>query len=65
MVAKMLSDGIIQAGLVSKKRRYECLAIASEIVLANKETSAALLDSDDVSRRDVFLNFSKQILSKL
>ena len=65
MVAKMLSDGIIQAGLVSKKRRHECLAIASEIVLANKEKSAALLDGDDVSRRDVFLNFSKQILSKL
>ena len=65
MVAKMLSDGIIQAGLVSKKRRHECLAIASEIVLANKEKSAALLNSDDVSRRDVFLNFSKQILSKL
>ena len=65
MVAKILSDGIIQAGLVSKKRRHECLAIASEIVLANKEKSAALLDGDDVSRRDVFLNFSKQILSKL
>ena len=65
MLAKMLSDGIIQAGLVSKKRRHECLAIASEIVLANKEKSAALLDGDDVFRRDVFLNFSKQILSKL
>ena len=65
MVVKMLSDGIIQAGHVSKKRKHECLAIASEIVLANKEKSAALLDSDDVSRRDVFLSFSKQILSKL
>lgn len=65
MVVKMLSDGIIKAGHVSKKRKHECLAIASEIVLANKEKSAALLDSDDVSRRDVFLSFSKQILSKL
>ena len=31
-----------------------------EIVLANKEKSAALLNSDDVSRRDVFLNFSNK-----
>ena len=65
MGAKMLSDGLIKAGLVSKKRRHECLAIASEVVLANKEKSAALLDGNDVFRRDVFLNFSKQILSKL
>ncbi len=65
MVVKILTDVMIQSGIVSVERRPECLVASMRVVTANKQKSMVLLGNDEDARKDAFLYFSKEIRSAL
>ena len=65
MVVKILTDVMIQSGIVSVERRMECLDASIRVVTTNKQKSMVLLGDDEDARKDAFLYFSREIRNAL
>ena len=65
MVVKILTDVMIQSGIVSVERKPECLVASMRVVTANKQKSMDLLGEDRNARKDAFLYFSREIRNAL
>ena len=61
LVSRMLTDAMIEGGMVPKERRTECLMVATRVVTQNMKSAIALMDKDDVARGIAFLELTKAI----
>ena len=65
MLAKMITDALIESGVVPVNRRLECQMVAGRLLLKNTEKAIAIASADDFARMESFLFFSEKIVSLL
>ena len=61
MIVKILTDVLLQSGVIPAEKKQECLVALSRVVTANAEMSKALLGENKVARKEAFLYFSEEM----